>query len=135
MILNFQIIFAHAKTQKMIGIRGCQMKVGSVLLVKGKTMDDVIISRQKLKDAMYHEAFEKDSDDQKLDSGCWIRYRMFERIINSIPTAQKKGKWIDPDDGYPPYCSECGENCIEYLESAFCPHCGAEMEESEENNG
>ena len=32
----------------------------------------------KLSDAMYHEAFETDSELQKWDGGCWIRYKMFE---------------------------------------------------------
>lgn len=50
-------------------------------------MDD-LISRQALRSEMYHEAFEKDTEDQRWDSGCWIRYRMFERIIDSIPSAQ-----------------------------------------------
>ena len=30
---------------------------------------------------MYHEAFETDTDMQKWDSGCWIRYKMVENII------------------------------------------------------
>lgn len=35
--------------------------------------------------AMYHEAFEVDSDMQKWESGCWIRYKMFERLRDSAP--------------------------------------------------
>jgi len=35
---------------------------------------------------MYHEAFERDTDEQKWDSGCWIRYKMVERILESQPT-------------------------------------------------
>lgn len=53
-------------------------------------MDD-LISRQALRRAMYHEAFEVDSDEQKWDSGCWIRYKMFERIVEAVPSAQKHG--------------------------------------------
>lgn len=37
---------------------------------------------------MYHEAFEKDSDLQKWDSGCWIRYKLFENVLRGQPTAQ-----------------------------------------------
>ena len=40
-----------------------------------------------LKERMYHEAFEKTTDLQRWDSGCWIRYKMFENVIKSIPTA------------------------------------------------
>ena len=37
---------------------------------------------------MYHEAFEKDSDLQKWDSGCWIRYKLFENVLREQPTIQ-----------------------------------------------
>ena len=30
---------------------------------------------------MYHDAFETDSKMQRWDSGCWIRYKMFENNI------------------------------------------------------
>ena len=40
-----------------------------------------LIDAEALKKTMYHEAFEKDSDMQKWDSGCWIRYKMFENVI------------------------------------------------------
>lgn len=49
-----------------------------------------LISRQALTDAMYHEAFEKDSDMQKWDSGCWIRYKLFENVVKSLPSAQQE---------------------------------------------
>lgn len=47
-----------------------------------------LISRQALRDAMYHEAFETDSDMQKWDSGCWIRYKLFENTIDELPSAK-----------------------------------------------
>ena len=47
-----------------------------------------LIDRQALRRAMYHEAMEKDSKDQRWDSGCWIRYRMFERVVDSMPAVQ-----------------------------------------------
>lgn len=58
-----------------------------------KTEDDIVlvpdhgdlIDRDALNDAMYHEAFETDSTLQKWDSGCWIRYKMFERHRDSAP--------------------------------------------------
>ena len=65
-----------------------------------------LIDADALKEKMYHEAFETDSDMQKWDSGCWIRYKMFENSIESAPTIEpKKGKWIWDDEGY--HCSEC----------------------------
>lgn len=44
-----------------------------------------LIDRDALNEAMYHEAFETDSEWQKWDSGCWIRYKMFERHRDSAP--------------------------------------------------
>lgn len=35
---------------------------------------------------MYHRAFETDSDMQKWDGGCWIRYKMFEQCRDNAPT-------------------------------------------------
>ena len=91
------------------------------------------IDADALREAMYHEAFETDSDMQKWDSGCWIRYKMFENAIESAPTispeqaadlsgysdrlwkiayergkreAVKQGKW---DDGR---CTQCGFKAV-----------------------
>ena len=52
-------------------------------------MDD-LISRQALRDAMYHEAFETDTEMQRWDSGCWIRYKLFENVIDNLPSAEPK---------------------------------------------
>lgn len=45
-----------------------------------------LINREALADAMYDEAFEKDSEEQKWDGGCWIRYKMFERVVFDLPS-------------------------------------------------
>lgn len=85
------------------------------------------IDRQELRKAMYHEAFETDSDEQRWDSGCWIRYKLFERILNSMPSAQpehKTGRW--KGEGMGDYrCSWCGE--VSHPQTNFCPNCGADM--------
>jgi len=44
------------------------------------------INADELMSSMYHEVFETDTDMQKWDSGCWIRYKMFENAIDSAPT-------------------------------------------------
>lgn len=44
-----------------------------------------LIDMDKFSRAMYHEAFETDSDMQKWDNGCWIRYKMFERLRDYAP--------------------------------------------------
>ena len=40
----------------------------------------------QLERIMYRKAFETDSDMQKWDSGCWIRYKMFENSMEEMPT-------------------------------------------------
>ena len=45
-----------------------------------------LIDADKLDRIMYHKAFETDSDMQKWDSGCWIRYKMFENSMKEVPT-------------------------------------------------
>ena len=45
-----------------------------------------LIDADALRQSMYHEAFETDSPMQKWDSGCWIRYKMFERLEENAPT-------------------------------------------------
>ena len=45
-----------------------------------------LIDADALKETMYHEAFETDTDMQKCDSGCWIRYKMFEDALENAPT-------------------------------------------------
>lgn len=59
-----------------------------------------LIDRLALRRAMYHEAMEKDSDEQKWDSGCWIRYKMFERVVDSMPQANQ---WIPCAERLPLY--------------------------------
>lgn len=45
-----------------------------------------LIDRLALGNRMYHESFEKDSDMQKWDSGCWIRYKLFENVLRDTPS-------------------------------------------------
>lgn len=85
-----------------------------------------LISRQTLSDAMYHEAFETDTDMQQWNSGCWIRYKLFENVLRGIPSA---------DAVEVVRCKDCEHNdhgrceMWEYLkvsETGFC-HEGARM--------
>ena len=54
-----------------------------------------LIDADKLSADMYHEAFVKDSDMQKWDSGCWIRYKMFENVLKAQSTVEPEviSKW------------------------------------------
>ena len=51
-----------------------------------------LIDADKLDRIMYHKAFETDSDMQKWDSGCWIRYKMFENSMEEVPTVIEADK-------------------------------------------
>ena len=97
-----------------------------------------LIDADALNDSMYHEAFEKDSKLQKWDSGCWIRYKMFENHLDMAPTAdavpEVRGKWTYEINEYFRTCSVCrisqallaGENLSRFN---YCPFCGAKMED------
>ena len=94
------------------------------------------IKREELIHRMYHEAFETDTDLQKWDSGCWIRYKLFENVIDDIPSAdvveRKRGEWIltpYTDSGSPIHeCSVCTHGVSGDLKVRnFCPNCGADM--------
>ena len=92
------------------------------------------IDREAFMQSMYHEAFEKDSDLQKWDGGCWIRYKLLENVMSATPPADVRpvvrGTWITRPYmmGNTQYCSLCGENYG--MNPTFCPNCGAMMEES-----
>lgn len=111
-----------------------------------------LIDADALGNRLYHEVFEKDSEDQRWDSGCWMRYRLFEKVLREQPTVaqpeRKKGKWIavtEDGDVYKRICSCCGREAFfqnddpdelydggRYELSDFCPHCGADMRKDEQ---
>ena len=99
-----------------------------------------LIDADALREVMYHEAFEKDSDMQKWDGGCWIRYKLFENAIENAPTVEerKAGRWLEREDAWGDTyyeCSECGEpwtlidGTPKDNNMYYCPRCGAKMEE------
>lgn len=47
------------------------------------------IDADVLESRMYHEVFEKDSEDQRWDSGFWMRYRLFEKVLREQPTLEQ----------------------------------------------
>jgi len=55
-------------------------------LVEVPTPHGPLIDWDELSTFMYHHAFELDSADQRWDSGCWIRYQLFENAMKAIPT-------------------------------------------------
>ena len=97
-----------------------------------------LINADALRQRMYHEAFETDTDMQKWDSGCWIRYKLFENCIDEQPTISPDdvrgvGEWIQNDNGTWS-CSECHSWVPDeqHYYARFCLYCGAKMEVSED---
>lgn len=67
-----------------------------------------LIDADELMHQMYRKAFIEDSNMQKWDSGCWIRYKLFERVVASVPPVV--------DAVVPVRCHECvhyeGNSCF-----------------------
>ena len=99
------------------------------------------INEETLRKLMYEEAFEKDSDMQKWDSGCWIRYKLFENCLEAVPEADvapmRHGSWhryskgsgslngvIILSDAF--QCTICKKSF--WSKSDYCPNCGAKMD-------
>lgn len=66
-----------------------------------------LIDADALRAAMYHEAFENDAsyDEKnpmaKWDSGLWVRYKMFERCLDSATSIDAEPQWIPCDEQLP----------------------------------
>ena len=99
-----------------------------------------LIDSDALMHAIYHRAFEMDGDTM-WQSGCWVRYRAVEQVVNEQPTIEQErptGHWIVVDRPIETSaiceCSQCkhrvwkyeGENVVDIWR--FCPKCGAKME-------
>lgn len=67
---------------------GCMFRVQKedCPLAEVPTPHGPLIDWDELSTFMYHHAFELDSADQRWDSGCWIRYRLFENAMKAMPT-------------------------------------------------
>ena len=95
-----------------------------------------LISADKLEADMYHNAFEIDTDLQKWDSGCWIRYKIFENVIEKQPAVDaepvRHGHWVRNDNGTYS-CSKC-QSWIpneQHYYARYCLFCGAKMDGGE----
>ena len=89
-----------------------------------------IINADELEKKMYHEAFEVDSELQMWNSGCWIRYKLFEKCLENTPTIdaadRPQGEWIN-DIRYSGWtCTHCNYHDGNKTDN-FCPNCGARM--------
>ena len=64
-------------------------------------MDRKLIDAYRFEEELYHEAFERDSDMQRWDSGCWIRYKLFERMLEKQPAVDVEPHWIPCSERLP----------------------------------
>ena len=67
----------------------------------GTGMSRRLIDADALERAMYEEAFEKDTDMQRWDSGCWIRYKLYERVLDAQPIVDIEPHWIPCSERLP----------------------------------
>ena len=75
-------------------------------------------------------------ESKKDDSEEWLLMTLEERQRTIDPV--KHGRWIDMGDNSAPICSECKSKALlnyesDYHKSDYCPHCGAKMDEGEED--
>ena len=89
-----------------------------------------LIDADDFANRMYHEAFEKDSDLQKWDSGCWIRYKLFENVLREQPNVQPETATVtigrtkgDVTMWYE--CDACGEPIDQ--KDCYCRNCGRKL--------
>lgn len=92
-----------------------------------------LIDADALRRKMYHEAFETDTDMQRWDSGCWIRYKLFEKVIEQAPAADVRenvhAHWYHKPETYGAFCSNCHSwQYPDIVFQNFCPSCGAIMD-------
>ena len=94
-----------------------------------------LVSKQDLLETMYEEVFLKDGADTKWDSGCWVRYKLFENILSYAPVIDAvpvvHAHLINPDPVGE--CSSCGYLIDIRHEYNYCPNCGAKMDGGKED--
>lgn len=95
-----------------------------------------LIDADELNELMYHEAFETDSEMQRWDSGCWVRYKMFENNIAKCKPVEaepiRHAHWIDTKDRIQHECSVC-HIFITGSYGNYCSNCGAKMDKEVEH--
>ena len=97
-------------------------------------MDD-LISRQAAMVELGEEPVAWEMDDEYA-LGARDMWREAKTMLESLPSAEKHGKWIVREkDEWQTFdecvCTECG--CVEYFNAGwkrftFCPNCGARMD-------
>lgn len=94
---------------------------------------DDCISRQAVADVAYEVGNLFDGeDDTRTPYGVAFDIQMAVDKLPSVTPKRKTGKWIHSDFSHEfLHCSECGRG--RHFCSNFCPNCGADMRQREEN--
>lgn len=107
--------------------------LSKAISILSRRMNDDAISRKAAIDA-----FRKELCRERVYATPFISFKGCERILNELPSAERRGRWIRTgEDGY---CSVCKCDMPmfrndwewEYTETPYCPNCGAKMEGEEE---
>ena len=87
-------------------------------------MNDDTISRQAA------IAYAISGKTREFDGDKWIRVSEVRESLQTMPSAERRGRWIDNEFGA--YCSNCGLYAYRSQgipwKSNYCPNCGARME-------
>lgn len=58
-------------------------------------------------------------------------YAKATKLLHCI--SSRRAIWKIDGDGYVPYCSRCGKTSSSKSRTKYCDHCGAKMDEEENN--
>ena len=135
--ISFQekVFFMTDSWTEYLSICGhCRAELAKIR-VKENRMSD-LINRQTLKDAIDKRRLGRDARND-YEFGCENMLDWAEFMVENLPSAERKGKWVNDiayydEDGYPCIVTRC--NMCEEVSpiSNFCPNCGADMRGEEE---
>ena len=84
--------------------------------------------------------FIREAEGQIYGRASWCFSAKCEAAIDDAPTVDavpvRRGKWLKEDRGHVEYsavCDKCGYDTFWCEKSNFCPHCGADMREDDDN--
>lgn len=88
------------------------------------TKNEVMKQLQSLRDST--AAYARGSDEE-------IFRKDVEALDAAIELLNRSADWVFDARAITPRCSRCGEDAIAETVSPYCPHCGAKMDEEDEN--
>ncbi len=103
-------------------------------------MDNDAISRQAAIDALEEPLEVSGTWTDEYAIGARAQWEKDVKVLNSLPSAERHGRWImHIDDLFPEEsmmeCDQCHEEQPLTCDDKYCPNCGAKMDESEAVKG